>query len=454
MKGKLTPMMQQYMEIKDKYKSCILFYRLGDFYEMFFDDAITASKELEITLTGKNCGLEERAPMCGVPYHSAENYINRLIGKGYKVAIAEQVEDPATAKGIVKRDVVRVVTPGSNINMQALDETKNNYLLCVYSDIANYGLSYVDVSTGDFHTTTIRNYVSLLDEIGKVQPSEIIINEELSQNLDFTEWLNDRTKVFVNVYEDWYFDEKRTTERILEHFGVQNLDGLGLKDRYESTISSGATLEYLYETQKSSLNHINHIRYYESSRYMLLDMATRRNLELLETMREKEKRGSLLWVLDSTKTAMGARKLRHFIEQPLTNQHHIELRLDAVSELFDDLMLREEVRELLTPVYDMERLMTKMSLSTANPRDLLAFKQSIGVLPDIKQIMTGTKSQLLSDIAKELDVLDDLFDLIEDSIQEEPPIGIKEGKIFRDGYNEMWIRLEALPETGRNGWRP
>jgi len=449
MAGKMTPMMVQYLDIKEKYKDCIMFYRLGDFYEMFFDDALTASKELEITLTGKNCGLDEKAPMCGVPHHAAENYINRLIEKGYKVAIAEQIEDPAISKGIVKRDVVRVVTPGANINMQALDETKNNYLLCVFSDIANYGLSYVDITTGDYYTTTIRSYANLLDEIGKIQPAEVIINQELADNIEFVEWLKDRMKVYINIYEDWYFDRERTTGRILTHFNVQSLDGLGLDSHYESTVSAGALLDYLYETQKSSLNHINHIRYYEAANYMLLDMATRRNLELLETMREKEKRGSLLWVLDYTKTAMGARKLRHYIEQPLTNQHQIEKRLDGINEIYDDLMLREEIRELLTPVYDMERLMTKMSLGTANPRDLLAFKQSIGVLPDIKQLLSVCKSETLNLISSELDVLSDMFNLIEMSIADEPPIAIKEGKIFRDGYNEDVDTLRSASTDGK-----
>jgi len=449
MRDKLTPMMTQYMDIKDKYPDCIMFYRLGDFYEMFFEDAITASRELEITLTGKNCGLDEKAPMCGVPHHAAENYINRLIEKGYKVAIAEQIEDPAVAKGIVKRDVVRVVTPGANINMQSLDADKNNYLLCVFSDIANYGLSYVDITTGDYHTTTIRSYSNLLDEISKIQPAEVIINSALSDNSQFVEWLTDRMKVFINHYDDWYFEKERTTNRILGHFNVASLDGLGLDHHYESTISAGALLDYLYDTQKSSLNHINHIRYYESSSFMLLDMATRRNLELLETMREKEKRGSLLWVLDSTKTAMGARKLRHFIEQPLTNQHHIETRLDGVNEIYDDLMLREEIRELLTPVYDMERLMTKMSLGTANPRDLLSFKQSIGVLSEIKDLLTMAKSHALGEIGREIDILADLYELIDKSIAEEPPIAIKEGKILRDGFNSDVDILRSASTDGK-----
>lgn len=449
MSEKLTPMMEQYMEIKNKYQNCILFYRLGDFYEMFFEDAVVASRELEITLTGKNCGQEERAPMCGVPHHSAEGYISRLVERGYKVAIAEQTEDPSQAKGIVKREVVRVVTPGANINMQSLDETKNNYLLCIYSDIAQFGMSYVDITTGDFHTTILRSYASVLDEISKIHPSEIIINQSLHEINEFMEWINERIKAFVNVFDDWFFDSKRTYQKICDHFTVHSLDGIGLEGKDESIVASGALLDYIYDTQKSSLNHINHIRFYDVSTFMLLDMSSRRNLELTETMREKEKRGSLLWVLDHTKTAMGARRLRHFIEQPLTLQADINLRLDAVEELANDLMLREEIRELLSPVYDMERLMTKMSLATANPRDLLAFRQSIQVIPQIKQTLMITKSKLLNDLSQITDDLDDLFQLIDHSICEEPPIGLKEGRIFKDGYNPDIDLLRSASTDGK-----
>jgi DNA mismatch repair protein MutS len=449
MSEKFTPMMEQYLEIKNNYQNCILFYRLGDFYEMFFEDALVASKELEITLTGKNCGQEERAPMCGVPHHSAEGYINRLVEKGFKVAIAEQTEDPSQAKGIVKREVVRVVTPGANINMQSLDETKNNYLLCVYSDIANYGLSYVDITTGDFNTTIIKNYGALLDEISKIHPSEMIINQELKENNEFVEWIEDRIKAFINVYDDWFFEKNRTYQKICEHFGVQSLDGIGLEHRDESIIASGALLDYIYDTQKSSLLHMNHIRYYDISSYMLLDMSSRRNLELLETMREKDKRGSLLWVLDQTKTAMGARRLRQLIEQPLTVEKDIDERLDAVEELVQDLMFREEIRELLTPVYDMERLMTKMSLATANPRDLLAFRQSIEVMPSIKQTLGVASSSLLKHLSIQLDDLRDLFQLIDESISEEPPIGIKEGRIFKDAYHSDIDLLRSASTDGK-----
>lgn len=451
MGGKLTPMMEQYLGVKEKYPNCILFFRLGDFYEMFFEDAITASKELEITLTGKSCGLDEKAPMCGVPHHSADNYINRLIEKGYKVALAEQVEDPALSKGIVKREVVRVYTPGSNINMQSLDEGKNNYLMSIYSEIASFGVSYVDVTTGDFYTTSLRQYGDLLDEIAKIQPVECIINEELSDNLEFVSWLKESMHCYVNHYEDWYFGEKRSSEILRKHFAIDNLDGLGLGEYSESVCASGALLDYLFETQKSNLDHIKNIRYYEAFKYMHLDMSTRRNLELVETMREKQKRGSLLWVLDHTKTAMGARKLRFFIEQPLTNQHEIEKRLDGVEELSQQLILREEIRELLTPVYDMERLMTKMTLQTANPRDLLAFRQSIHVLPAIKQALSGCSGEVLLHISKTLDALEDLEQLIEKSIQDEPPITVKEGHIVRDGYNKD-VDVLRLATTDGKQW--
>lgn len=447
---KMTPMMEQYMEIKNQYKNCILFYRLGDFYEMFFEDAILASKELEITLTGKNCGLEERAPMCGVPYHSAENYILRLIKKGYKVAIAEQTEDPALAKGIVNREVVRIVTPGSNLNMQSLDEDKNNYLMSIFSDIGRYGLSYVDLTTGSFYTTQIRSIQSLYDEIAKIQPTECLINPLLKENTEFYTWISEIMHVFVNSFDDYYFSSQRTEDELCRHFGVQDVNGLGLGDHPESLIASGALLSYLYETQKTNLSHINRIMYYESSQYMLLDMASRRNLELLETMREKEKRGSLLWVLDHTKTAMGARKLRQFIEQPLRREESIDLRLNSVSELHNELMFREELRELLAPIYDMERLMTKMTLQTANPRDLLAFRQSIQVLPSIKDSLQVAQTELLKHLGEELDVLSDLNDLIERSIDPECPITVKEGRIIRDGYHEDVDRFRSASKDGKN----
>ncbi len=442
-------MMEQYMAIKEQHKDCILFYRLGDFYEMFFDDAITASKELEITLTAKNCGLEEKAPMCGVPYHSAENYISRLIDKSYKVAIAEQVEDPATAKGIVKREVVRIVTPGANLNMQSLDARKNNYLMAICGDVNRYGLSYVDLTTGDFYCTVLHHISDVKNEIAKVQPSECILEETFSERVEFVSWMREDMGIFINTHPSWYFDYKTCTDTLKRHFNVMTLSGLGLDKNEESVNAGGALITYLHETQKSNLDHIRHIQYYEVSDYMLLDMATRRNLELVETMREKSKRGSLLWVLDQTKTSMGARRLRQYVEEPLTKVEDMERRLDAVGEFVEDMMLREEARELLAPIYDMERLMTKMTLMTANPRDLLAFCQSIDMLSAIKQLMEGASSDTLLQIGQQLDTLSDLKTLIESAIDEEAPIQSKEGKIIKAGYNEDVDRLRSASRDGK-----
>ena len=331
--AELTPMMQQYMETKEQYKDCILFYRLGDFYEMFFDDALTASRELEITLTGKNCGLEERAPMCGVPYHAVDTYLNRLVSKGYKVAICEQVEDPKQSKGIVKREVIRIVTPGTNLNTQALDETKNNYIMCIVYADEQYGVSSADVTTGDYSVTEIDSVQKLQDEIYKISPSEIICNEALFMSGFSLEELKDRLGITVYSLDSWYFDDMLCKKTLLEHFHVSSLEGLGLKDYDSGIIAAGALLKYLLETQKTSLDHLSKLSGYVTGKYMLLDSSTRRNLELCETLREKQKKGSLLWVLDKTKTAMGARMLRKYVEQPLIEKESVLKRLDAVEEL-------------------------------------------------------------------------------------------------------------------------
>lgn len=446
---KLTPMMQQYMDIKEKYKDCIVFFRLGDFYEMFFEDAITASKELEITLTGRDCGQEDRAPMCGVPHHSSENYINKLISKGYKVAICEQVEDANLAKGIVRRDVVRIVTPGTNLNMQSLDEKKNNYLMCIYNNLANYGIAYVDVTTGDFYTTQINSYIKLLDEIAKIQPSEIIYNDNINDNTVLLETIEEKFSPYMGLREDWYFDKNRCIETIKNHFQIATIKGLGISESNEAIIASGVLLEYIYDTQKNKLDHITGINYYMTSDYMILDISTRRNLELVETLREKERKGSLLWVLDKTKTAMGARLLRNYIEQPLLNDNTINERLDAVEELKDNLILREEVKELLNPIYDMERLMGKISCQTVNCRDLIAFKQSLSMLPHIKTVLSHCNSNLLLNIHNNFDDLNDLFILIDKSIEEEPPISVKEGNIIKMGYNEDVDKLRNACFNGK-----
>ena len=448
--GELTPMMKQYMQTKEEYKDCILFYRLGDFYEMFFDDALTASKELEITLTGKNCGLEERAPMCGIPYHAVDSYLNRLVSKGYKVAICEQVEDPKTAKGIVKREVIRVVTPGTNLDTQGLDETKNNYIMCIVYMADRYGLSVADVTTGEYLVTELDSQTKLMDELYKFMPSEIVCNEAFYMSgLDLDD-LKNRLHMAIYSLEAWYFDDALCRETLQEHFKVASLEGIGLADCECGTIASGALLKYLEETQKNSLSHMSRLTRYATGNYMVLDSATRRNLELVETLREKQKRGSLLWVLDKTKTAMGARTLRKYVEQPLIDKASIVKRLDAVAELKDNAICREEIREYLNPVYDLERLVGKITYQSANPRDLIAFQSSLSMLPSVKYILKDMESDLLKEIYEELDPLEELCDLVERAILEEPPLAMKEGGIIRDGYNEEVDRLRKAKSEGKN----
>lgn len=432
----LTPMMQQYMAIKEQYKDCILFYRLGDFYEMFYDDALTASRELEITLTGKNCGQEERAPMCGVPYHAVDVYLNKLVAKGYKVAICEQAEDPKQAKGIVKREVIRIVTPGTNLSQQALDEGRNNYLMCLVYDNNQFGLAITDISTGDFYTTEVATLKELYDEIHRFSPSEIICNDSFYMSGASLDDFKDRLHVSVSTLDTWYMDEAVSVQKIKEHFKVASLDGLGLTDFPSGTLAVGALLLYLYETQKNTLDNLTKITPYRSGGYMIIDSATNRNLELIETLREKQKKGSLLWVLDKTKTAMGARLMRNWIEQPLIEKKKITARQDAVEELYNDMITREEIREYLNAVYDLERLVTRISYRTANPRDLIAFKTSLGMIPPVKQLLSQTKSAELKEIDERMDCLEDIYDLIEKSIQDEPPIMIREGGMIKEGYNE------------------
>ena len=447
--AELTPMMQQYMETKEQYKDCILFYRLGDFYEMFFDDAITVTRELDITLTGKNCGLEERAPMCGVPYHAVEGYLNRLVQKGYKVAICEQVEDPKLAKGIVKREVVRIVTPGTNLNMQALDETKNNYIMCIVYIGDHFGLSVADVTTGDYFVTEVENERKLMDEIAKFSPSEIICNEPLFVSGIDIDDLKNRLGIAIYALDAWYFDDAMCVKALREHFKVSSLEGLGLSEFNCGMIGAGALLQYLYETQKNSLAHLSHISPYTTGKYMLLDSSSRRNLELCDTLREKQKRGSLLWVLDKTKTAMGARMLRSFVEQPLIDKDEIVRRLDAVEEFKDNAICREEIREYLGPVYDLERLISKVTYQSANPRDMIAFRSSLEMLPHIKYILGDMKSPLLKELHNNLDTLEELCSLIQISIQDEPPLAMKEGGIIKEGYNDMVDQLRNAKTEGK-----
>ncbi len=446
----MTPMMTQYMETKKQYKDCILFYRLGDFYEMFFEDAKLVSKELELTLTGKDCGLEERAPMCGVPYHALDNYLTRLVSKGYKVAICEQVEDPKMAKGLVKREVTRIVTPGTNLNMQALEESKNNYIMCISHFPNKIGIAIADVTTGDFYITEVEGLAKLTDELYKYMPTEIICNDAfLMSGFDIDD-LKNRLKMAVYSLEPWYFDEDGCRKCLMEHFKVNTLAGMGIEDFPSGMISAGALMQYLLETQKTPLTHITHITPYLASRFMLLDSSTRRNLELTETLREKQKRGSLLWVLDKTKTAMGARQIRTDMEQPLIDKDDINDRLDTVEQLCKNMVARDEIREYLNPIYDMERLLGKVSYKTANPRDLISFANSMEMLPHIKTVLKEFDAKLLREIDAQIDSLEDLFSLIKRSICEEPPLLIREGGIIRDGFDADIDHLRKAKTDGKN----
>ena len=445
----LSPMMAQYVETKKQYSDCILFYRLGDFYEMFFEDALTASKELEITLTGKECGLEERAPMCGVPHHAVETYLNKLVQKGYKVAIAEQIDDPKTTKGLVRREVIRVVTPGTITSAQALDETKNNYLMgIVYLDDV-FGISTADISTGDFLITEVHGERELIDEIHKFAPSEIICNEAFFMSGVELEDLKNRLHIVISSLDHRFFADDTCRKILKEHYGVSQLDGLGLADYDSGVIAAGAVMSYLYETQKSSLSHITTITPYTTGEYMILDTSTRRNLELVETMREKQKRGTLLWVLDKTKTAMGARLLRTYLEQPLIQKSSILARQNAIEEFNKNYISREEIGEYLNPIYDLERLIGRISYKTANPRDLISFRNSLAMLPYIKQLLGEMKSELLVHLWEELDPLEDIHELVERAIVEEPPISVRDGGIIRDGYDEEADKLRHAKTEGK-----
>ena len=448
--AKLSPMMEQYVATKEKYKDCILFYRLGDFYEMFFDDAILASKELEITLTGKDCGMEERAPMCGIPFHAADTYINQLVKKGYKVAIGEQVEDPKLAKGLVKREVIRIVTPGTNLSSESLEESKNNYLMCISYVGKNYGISVTDLSTGVFKTCQIQQAEKVVDEINKFQPSEVLYQAGVEQ-VEEIHAVCERLQVSHTEAPDYYFNLETDEETLKRQFHINSIEGLGLKDSPACVASCGALMQYLHETQMSSLSHINHIETYSVDSFMILDSATRRNLELTETLRDKQKRGSLLWVLDKTKTAMGARKLREFVEQPLLYKDAIEKRLDAIEAINKELIVREELREYLNTIYDLERLLTRIALKTANPRDLLAFKTSIQYLPDIYNLLRELPCERINEIYEDYDSLEDLYDLLEQAIMEEPPVSIMEGGIFKQGFRDEIDELR-LAKTECKTW--
>ena len=445
----VSPMMQHYLQTKEQYKDCILFYRLGDFYEMFFDDAKTVSKELELTLTGKSCGLEERAPMCGVPFHAADSYINRLVSNGHKVAICEQMEDPKQAKGIVKREVIRVVTPGTNTDMASLDEARNNYIMSIVYTGDKYGIATADVTTGDFFTTEVDQERKLLDEVSRFSPSEIICNEAFYMSGIDVDDLKNRLSITVSALDSWYFGDGLANETLLSHFHVQTLTALGLEDYESGVIAAGALLKYLYETQMNSLDNILEIHPYSIGKYMIIDSSSRRNLELVETLREKQKRGSLLWVLDKTKTAMGARLLRSYVEQPLIEKKEILKRQKLIEALNANEITRDEIREYLNPIYDLERLITRITYQSANPRDLIAFRDSLKMLPPIKMLLSDIPCELIDEINEEFDELKDIYELVLSSIEDEPPISLRDGDIIKTGYNEEVDRLRDAKTKGK-----
>ena len=448
--SKLSPMMTHYLETKKQNPDCILFYRLGDFYEMFFDDAKTVAKELELTLTGKDCGLEERAPMCGVPYHAKDVYLNRLVEKGYKVAIAEQVEDPKLAKGLVKREVVKIVTPGTNTGEQAVAEDKNNYLMCIIYIDSKFGISIADIGTGDYFVTEVQNRNEVYDEINRFSPTEILVNASFALSGINLEEIKERQKIVYSSLDNHYFSEISCEKLLKEHFKVGSLEGLGLSDFNNGRLAAGAILQYLYDTQKTSCSQITKIITFHSKEYMFIDSSSRRNLELIETMREKRKIGSLFWVLDNTKTAMGARLLRSYIEQPLIDKQRIIKRQNAIDEFLLRYIDREELREYLSTIYDLERLMGRISQESANPRDLLSFGNSIKIIPHIKSILSSFNSELNTEINSELDELLDVTNLILSSIDEETPITVKEGNIIKTGYNEEVDKFRSAKTEGKN----
>ena len=447
-----SPMMQHYLATKEKYKDCILFYRLGDFYEMFFDDAITASRELELTLTGKDCGQEERAPMCGIPFHAAEIYISRLISKGYKVAICEQLEDPKKAKGIVKRDVIRVVTPGTVIETNMLDDKKNNYIMSIYKNGLYFGMAVCDISTGDFYATQIKqtgNFVKLLDEISRYTPAEIVVNNMMISTTEEIDRIKERFDSYISKIDNEEFESNY--EELINNYSIymEQKEISNIENNELSIIAANGLLQYLNETQKIKLSHINKINLYNITKYMSLDINSRRNLELTEKMRDKTKKGTLLWVLDKTSTSMGGRMLRRWINDPLLDVKEINKRLESVKELKDNPILKDDIIEKLKKVYDIERLIGKISYGNANGRDLISLKNSIGQLPDFKNILSKSSSGLLKELFEEMDELKDIYDLINDSIVDEPPISVKEGNLIKKGYNDQADELKDMTTNGK-----
>lgn len=432
--------MQQYMSIKKDYEDSILFFRLGDFYEMFFEDALIASKELEITLTQRDCGLSEKAPMCGVPHHVSETYISRLVEKGYKVAICDQVEDPALAKGIVKREVIKVVTPGTITDYTVLDEKSNNYLSSIYWDDLGVGIAYVDNSTGEMYTTEFigdkdKSNIFILDELGKILPSELICNEELNLNTKLLKILKNTINPYINIYKGKDFKNKNWENIVLDHFQVSALNNLDLKDRMYSVIATGKLIEYLYMTQKSSLEHINNLSYYQPNKYMILDINTRANLEIHETIIKKDRRGALIGLLDKTSTSMGGRLLKKWLEQPLIQVDEIKRRNNAVEYFLNNIEVMDHVKSIMRQIYDIERLASKVSNGNCNARDLISLKNSIFVLPKLKETLEKSSNKELNTMGIDLDTLGDMHTLLDEGINENPPITLKEGGLIKEGYS-------------------
>ena len=455
MAEQLSPMMQSYVNKKAEYQDCILFYRLGDFYEMFYDDAITASRELEITLTAKACGTAEKAPMCGVPYHAAEIYISRLIAKGYKVAICEQLSDPKTTKGLVERDVVRVVTPGTVMETNMLEEKKNNYIMSIVKDGLYYGLAICDISTGDFYSTQIKlkesNFEKLLDEYARYEPTELVVNEAMSVSVKELDTMKDRANTFVSNRKDDIF--KCNKDMLLKLYTVTDADDREKEDLdgYELSVRAiNGLLEYFTETQKIKLEHINRIKLYEVQKYMALDINARRSLELTEIMRDKSKKGTLIWILDKTSTSMGGRLLRRWINDPLLDIEEIKQRHEAVRELKDNLILREELKKELSKVYDLERLSGKIAFGSVNAREMNSLKNSLMHIPAIKENLSFANSKLLKNLYGKLDELQDIVKLIDDAIVDDPPITVKDGGIIKDGYNLEIDEYKRASVDGKN----
>ena len=446
--AKLSPMMRQYLESKKEVPDALLFYRIGDFYEMFFEDAIKASKALDLVLTGKDCGLEERAPMCGIPYHAADSYVSKLVSQGFKVAIGEQVEDPKLAKGLVKREIIRVITPGTQTEETALEEGKNNYLSAIYPGNSGIGLATVDISTGELYSLSVSDSKELLDEISRFSPKEILCPIGFLEDKELSSALDSRFSLSITEKEKEYFGKEEADKILSSHFS-SSIPGLGLEHAPLERRALGACLRYLYDTQKNILSHIRHIERFHREDYMLLDLSTQRNLELWETLRDKKKRGSLLWVLDKTHTAMGSRMLRHFLERPLRERKKMEERLDCIEELCQRYIDGEELREYLDSIYDMERLIGKISISSANARDMLALKSSLQFLPVIKRTLSSFSGKLLQGLGQDMDALEELYTRIDECIEEDPPLSIKEGGIIKSSFHEEVLLFREAGEHGK-----